>query len=114
MNLVWRRCEEGKRWASPHEVPSVHHQRTPTTETEALTLLDLLEEAILGLQLREGERMAYELIRFHWQRSAGRLEDGYTVIDGLATGNLGAALAACTAIRVRFTPQAEQAAAPAA
>jgi hypothetical protein len=39
--------------------------------------------------------MAYELIRYHWQRDGRRLETGHAIIDGLATHDFGDALERC-------------------
>jgi hypothetical protein len=68
---------------------------TPRDAHEAAGLVRRLEEAIRDLQLGAAEQMAYELIRFHWQRDGRRLESGHTIIDSLATQNLGDALERC-------------------
>ena len=68
---------------------------TPSDAYEAAGLVRRLEDAIRDLQLRAAEQMAYELIRFHWQRDGRRLESGHAIIDGLATHNLGDALERC-------------------
>jgi hypothetical protein len=75
-------------------VPSV--PPTPCDVSEAAKLVRTLMRAIGELQLREAERMAYELIRFHWQRDGRRLEAGHAVLAGLATHDLGDALVTCT------------------
>jgi hypothetical protein len=68
---------------------------TPSDAYEAAGLVRRLEDAIRELQLRAAEEMAYELIRFHWQRDGRRLEPGHAIVDGLATHNLGDALERC-------------------
>jgi hypothetical protein len=68
---------------------------TPRDADEAAGLVRRLELAIRDLQLGEAERMAYELIRYHWQRDARRLDPGHAIIDGLATHDLGDALERC-------------------
>jgi hypothetical protein len=68
---------------------------TPSDAYEAAGLVRRVENAIRDLQLRAAEQMAYELIRFHWQRDGRRLESGHAIIDGLATQNLGDALERC-------------------
>jgi hypothetical protein len=73
----------------PSEIP------TPRDAHEAAGLVRRLEDAIRDLQLGAAEQMAYELIRFHWQRDCRRLESGHAIIDGLATHNLGDALERC-------------------
>jgi hypothetical protein len=68
---------------------------TPSNAHEAAALVRRLERAIHELQLGAAERMAYELIRFHWQRDGRRLDSGHAILDGLATHNLGDALERC-------------------
>ena len=80
------------------------HYPTPENDAEAATLVRTLEGALAGLQLGEAERMAYELVRFHWRREGCRLEGAYAVLDGIATRNVGAALAECERLRQLFAP----------
>ena len=68
---------------------------TPSDAHEAAGLVRSLEDAIRDLQLGAAEQMAYELIRFHWQRDGRRLESGHAIIDGLATHNFGDAVERC-------------------
>src|SRR5262245_16852042 len=68
---------------------------TPRNAYAAAGLVRRLEGAIRAVQLHAAEQMAYELIRFHWQRDGRRLEPGHAIIDGLATHNLGDALERC-------------------
>jgi hypothetical protein len=82
----------------------VIHYPTPENDAEAAALVRRLEAALAGLQLGEAERMAYELVRFHWRREGCRLELAYAVLDGIATRNVGAALAECERLRQLFAP----------
>jgi hypothetical protein len=86
------------------------HYPTPETEAEAAVLVTDVEQAIERLQLGEAERMLYELVRFNWRRHASRLESAYAILDALATHNLGAALAECERLRLRFAGTARLAA----
>jgi hypothetical protein len=69
----------------------VIHHPTPENDAEAAALVRRLEGALADLQLGEAERMAYELVRFHWRREGCRLELAYSVLDGISTRNVGAA-----------------------
>ena len=80
------------------------HYPTPENDSEAAALVRRLENALADLQLGEAERMAYELVRFHWRREGCRLEGAHAVLDGIATRNVGAALAECELLRERFAP----------
>lgn len=80
------------------------HYPTPENDAEAAALVRGLEGALADLQLGEAERMAYELVRFHWRREGCRLEGAYAVLDGIATRNVGAALAECERLRQLFAP----------
>jgi hypothetical protein len=74
-------------------VPSV--LPTPRNVQEAAGFVQRLREEIHELQLGEAERLAYELIRFHWQRDGRRLEPGHAILEALATRNLGDAIERC-------------------
>jgi hypothetical protein len=89
-------------------MPSVLRTTTPRDELEAAELVDGIERAIARLQLGDAERMAYELIRFHWQRDGRRLEPGHTILDALATHNLGDALAVCEELLAYYGDQIEE------
>jgi hypothetical protein len=80
---------------------------TPSDPGEAAVLVRRLEHAIHELQLGAAERMAYELIRYHWQRDGRRLESGHAIIEGLATHNLGDALERCDELLAYYLEEPE-------
>jgi hypothetical protein len=89
-------------------MPSVLRTATPRDDLEAATLVDGIERAIARLQLGDAERMTYELIRFHWQRDGRRLEPGHTILDALASHNLGNAQSICEELLAYYGDQAEE------
>jgi hypothetical protein len=82
----------------------VYHYPTPENDAEAAALVREIEHAVDRFQLGDAERMAYELVRFHWRRHACRLEGAYRLLDSLATRNLGAALEECAGLRSGYAP----------